>query len=322
MAAHGMRAEKRVVESASDLNRLIGEVVQSLLSNPRTPSHPRIVVVVDLRMMEVAGYAVNPIYSAPAEHPPYFAGTALHCVYQTANYLMPMHRKPTQNWQKKGTVELGSRFGDTEDPAVPVSLVLSRNLLLWAENVNANGNVFEAAQWIRLDKETEIEKDGVNAFAVDDELTAFICPSEFECNAWIESIKEAIEMTTDITGSDGDGDGDDKDDEKENTSVLKRIKSTVQKLAENNNNNTDSSEQSLTLAERIQPWTGASHSHCLNGIGSGGDHPLVISFHGEADIREYWHWKGMVVRMVDQEFKQQIAMEIFGGNDDNDNNEN
>ena len=362
MAAHGMHAERKGIENERDLNHLVGEVVQSLLidNNHRTPSHPRIVVVVDMRLMEVVGYAVNPIYVAG-----YYATTPQHCIYQTANYLMPMNSKPTKNWQMKGNVKCKKRIS-WETVTVPVSLILTGNLLLFTENENGKG--FEGKNnWIRLDRETKINKYWLsnNAFVINEYIT-FICSSESECDEWIQSIKKVIQLTTTTTttaetnhnnngdnNSNNGSDGGDQDDDEEEENEEKQIggggdgdccyyyyiprkgKGNKQKENNDDNNNVKDDQKAnqqqqapapplLSLADRIQPWTGASHPHCLSVIGGGGDndnHPLVISFHCDHHLTEYWYCKGMVVRMMNAEMKEQIAREICSenGNDENEN---
>jgi len=90
--------------SSSSLSSLLSTAILSLLSDSDAVRHPRLVVAIDRRSMQVMIYVVNPVFVTQSRF--HFAASAKNCIFQTANFLLPMKSKPSKHWQMSGDVKV------------------------------------------------------------------------------------------------------------------------------------------------------------------------------------------------------------------------
>ena len=282
-----------------DNNNAIASAFESVIHSTPIP-HPRVIVAIDERLMEVVVYVVNPIYvdCGHGFYKYYPAATPEHCIYQTAHYLLPMNKKPVKHWQM--TTKCKYR-----------SVILSNNLLLWSNNENESH--FHDNQWMRLRDETHIETPewmGGNEIKLDYAET-FSFDSKTTRDKWFTAISSASKQQT----IDGNGN--------QNYYYYVPRSGKRDKYYHYDGNNrvthTSPSPSSTPIADRIQPWTGANDPTCYSVLGGGCksgsyDFPVVISFHCSYhtpnDIRKYMFYNGKWKRMMNLN---------VNGNEDNEN---
>ena len=134
---------------------------------------------------------------------------------------------------------------------------------------------------------------------------------------WPQSI--STRTTPSVIQTVSSGKGDDNDTENNNNGDGGNEEEKDTDDSDNGEEEEEEQEQqppqlSLSLADRIQPWTGASDASCLNAIGVDG-YALAFSFHctyhTPNDIREYWFVNGRQVRIENEEMKQQMARKMI-----------
>ena len=274
----------------------IANAFLSLIHNTRI-RHPRVIVAIDERVMEVVVYAVNPIY---VNHRGWYGMAPHHCIYQTAHYLLPKNREPVKKWQM--AMHCSYKYRHSPNP-VPHFLVLVNNLLLWSRN--ANGKRFVDNRWIRLDYDTEITKKYDNQLVVNTNIFGFdhyefSFDSKFNRDKRFAAITRASKTTVNERAE----------------SYYYYVPHSGKRESPYNFGRNDEEEEEPTapstpsIADRIQPWTGAIDATCYSVLGGGcyssqsdshPHHPVVISFHclyhSPNKIQKYIFYDGKWKRM-------------------------